>query len=133
MSEESVIIQLDRERRVYRPGETLAGSYRLVDSERALRSIELSILWFTEGKGDEDLGVHFFDQLTSSEDFPIDPRETRRFSTRLPQSPLSYEGIILKIRWCVRVRGYDTDGKELLSETPFQLGEVAPAQEMATK
>ena len=33
-----------------------------------------------------------------------DPRRPDRFSTTLPQSPLSYESQIVKIRWCVRVR-----------------------------
>src|SRR5262249_42793026 len=122
MSDEAVIIRLDREQPAYQPGETLTGSFRInLDPTHDLRSIEWSILWYTEGKGDEDLGVHFFEKVTASVDMQIDLREIRRFSTRLPLSPFSYDGIIVKIRWCVRVRLVETDRKEIVADAPFQL------------
>ncbi|HVX63597.1 MAG TPA: hypothetical protein VHC19_23445, partial [Pirellulales bacterium] len=57
-----------------------------------------------------------------------DLRRPQRFSIKLPRSPLSYQGIIVKIQWCVRVRVFLPRGKELLAEAPFQLGAVPPAQ-----
>ena len=57
-----------------------------------------------------------------------DLRELRRFKTTLPASPLSYDGEIVKIRWCVRVRAFLRRGKEVFFEQPFQLGDIpAPA------
>ena len=47
-----------------------------------------------------------------------------RVSTVLPASPLSYSGVIVKIRWCVRVRAFLRRGKEVLGERSFQLGDV---------
>ncbi len=54
----------------------------------------------------------------------VGPRQPVRFNTQLPPSPLSYDGAIVKIRWCVRVRVFLRGGKQLLSEKPFQLGTV---------
>ena len=57
---------------------------------------------------------------------PIDPRRPERFSTTLPSSPLSYDGQIIKVRWCVRVRVFPLRGKEIVGEKRFQLGDVPP-------
>ena len=62
------------------------------------------MLWYTEGKGDEDLAVHEFRRLSADNGYRADPHRVGRFSTTLPNSPLSYEGVIVKVRWCVRVR-----------------------------
>lgn len=123
MNEGSVRLLLDGNRRVYQPGETLAGEYRL-ESLKAVEpaAVELSVLWHTEGQGDEDLAVHYFERLAAGEQPGVDLRRPRRFSTRLPLSPLSYQGEIVQIRWCVRVRFFMARGRELLAETPFQLG-----------
>lgn len=112
-------------RPVHHPGELLEGEVQIdAVGERVIRSIETTVLWFTEGKGDEDIGVHFFESR-QQEDFPdIDLRELHRFSTLLPQSPLSYDGKIVKIRWCVRTRVFLRDGRQALFEEAFVLGDV---------
>ena len=38
-----------------------------------------------------------------------------------------YEGLILKIRWCVRVRLFLVRGRELVAEQSFRLGDVPAA------
>jgi hypothetical protein len=48
------------------------------------------------------------------------------FSTPLPQSPLSYEGVIVKIRWCVRVRVFFESGRDHVAEQVFTVGGVPP-------
>ena len=62
MSEEpTVVIRLDGDSRVYRPGETLSGEYWSESLEAGqVKAIEVSVLWHTEGKGDEDMAVHEF-------------------------------------------------------------------------
>ena len=125
-----VLLGFDAQRRRYEPGDTLSGCYALEGiASRDVKAVELSILWYSEGKGDEDLAVHFFDRLDPSATL-VDLGQSRPFSTRLPQSPLSYAGVILKIRWCVRVRVFVTQGKDLFAEEPFELGCVPPAQEV---
>jgi hypothetical protein len=42
---------------------------------------------------------------------------------------LSYEGQIVKIRWCVRVRAFLPPGKDVVGQKVFQLGDV-PAVRM---
>ena len=97
-----------------------------------IRAVELSVVWHTEGKGDEDMSVHFFERIESDDDLPIDFRQPRKFSVVLPNSPLSYNGLIVRICWCVRARVFFWQGRELSLDVPFQLGSVlAPEQAAA--
>lgn len=123
-------LMLDAGRRVFHPGERLAGSYWLDSASQAEPSaVEVSILWHTVGKGDEDLAVHYFDRRTLGPVGQPGPLEQpQRFSSVLPPSPLSYEGVIVKIRWCVRVRVFMRKGKDLAAELPFQLGDIPAAR-----
>lgn len=115
--------------RVYRPGEVLEGYFRLEEaSTEQVRAVELSAVWHTEGKGDEDLSVHYFERLEPASGSANDFTQPHLFKSVLPPSPLSYSGLILKIRWCVRARVFLARGKELTHEVPFQLGTVPSAQ-----
>jgi hypothetical protein len=120
------MITLDgRGRRQYRPGETLAGSYRLDSmSGDDVRAVECSILWYTTGKGSEDFGIHVFRRYSIDAGDWIDPRLPGRFSTILPKSPLSYTGVIVKIHWAIRVRVFLADGQEIVEDFSFRLGSL---------
>ncbi|MDX1961765.1 MAG: hypothetical protein SFX18_01350 [Pirellulales bacterium] len=128
-----ISITIDQ-REPYFPGETLLGEYQ-IDGARTedLLAVELSVLWYTEGKGDEDLGVHFFERQNQETTFGESLGTMRRFSTVLPWSPLSYQGWLVKIVWCVRVRVFLRGGKDFFEELRFQLGMVPqpPALAMA--
>lgn len=125
----SVSLRLIGESRVYQPGDTLTGEYFVdIADPREIKAVEVSALWFTEGKGDEDMAVHHFDRTTNDIGHFVDFRQTRTFETVLPPSPLSYDGAILKIQWCVRVRAFLGKGKELVAERSFQLGTVPRAR-----
>jgi hypothetical protein len=124
-AEPAIVIRLDGDGPVYRPGETLSGQYWIKSlGPDPLKAIEVSVLWHTEGKGDEDMAVHEFWRRDTDEVLPINPAQPERFSTILPDSPLSYEGRIIKLRWCVRVRAFPQRGKEVVGEKRFQLGSV---------
>ena len=128
MNGERVVVEIDNPKPRYDPGDTLAGWYRLTGDELPeLQHLEVSVLWRTEGKGAEDIGVHLFEKVSLEED--ANAGTVRRFSTRLPQSPLSFNGIVVKIIWSVRVRAQVRGGRELVSEARFRLGEVAEANE----
>ena len=125
MSDPTITIRFDGNGRAYQPGETLAGEYHLVSIDRSqLKAIEVSVLWISEGKGDEDLAVHEFHRYNGDSGEPLDKARLGRFSTLLPQSPLSYEGVIVKLHWCVRIRAFLLGGKEYVGQRPFQLGNV---------
>jgi hypothetical protein len=127
-----VSLAFDGECRHFRPGETLSGSYLLEGLDPAeIKAVELSVLWYTEGKGEEDLAVHFFERSDAAAG-AVDLGQSHQFSTRLPVAPLSYAGVIVKVCWCVRVRVFLAQGKDLLAEEPFQLGEVPAAREVET-
>ncbi len=126
-------LQLDEKPRVYRPGDVLRGHFSLEGVPPTdIRAVELSVLWHTDGKGDEDMSVHFFERTEAHNGQPIDLREPRRLSTVLPNSPLSYDGLIVKITWLVRVRVFLAKGKELFAEVPFRLGTIPHPHEIAT-
>lgn len=129
MNEPSVTISLHEPSVAYRPGETLSGEYRIEHlAPGEIRAVELSVLWFTEGKGDEDMAVHLFERRSVDEGDLLDPARPGRFETILPRSPLSYDGVLLRVVWCVRVRVFPRAGKELFDERRFVLGAVAPGQ-----
>jgi hypothetical protein len=133
MSTRRLRLQLDERPRVFHPGDVLAGRFSLEGVPPVdIRAVELSVLWHTEGKGDEDMSVHFFERVEPQNGQPIDLRKPRPFRTELPKSPLSYDGLIVKIRWCVRVRVFLARGKELSDELPFQLGSVPHPEEVPT-
>ena len=119
-----ISLALDDHSRIYHPGELLAGHFSVSGTDQHdVRAVELSVLWHTEGKGDEDLSVHYFERIEPRDD-SFDLRTPRNFSSVLPNSPLSYNGMIVKICWCVRVRVFLGKGKELSLDVPFQLGTV---------
>lgn len=133
MSEPRVTLELAGHDEPYRPGEAISGEYR-IDAVRPhdVKAVELSVLWYTLGQGEEDLAVHYFERLAGEEGNAVDLRAPKRFSTLLPNSPLSYDGLLVKVCWCVRVRVFLPHGKEIVAEKPFQLGEVPPAKVVAS-
>lgn len=115
-------VVLDDSRRVFHPGEGLGAEVQ-VDAVAAneITAVEISVLWYTEGKGDEDFAVHWFERRTPADAEEGDLRRLHKISTVLPQSPLSYTGVIVKIRWCVRMRVFMKRGREFVREQPFEL------------
>jgi hypothetical protein len=127
MNESEVFIRLDDDGRAYAPGTTLSGEYCIDSLEGPnMKAVEVSVLWYSEGKGDEDLAVHEFWRKDAEGGELGDLRRPNRFSTTLPQSPLSYDGQIVKIRWCIRVRVIFKRGRDLVAQKVFRLGNVLP-------
>jgi hypothetical protein len=117
-----------QQRRQYEPGDTLAVRYVVEGCEgETIRAVEHSVVWYTEGKGEEDLAAHFFARVTDRAVLAAAGREGA-FETTLPGSPLSYEGLIVKIRWCVRVRLFFANGRDFVSEHVFLVGRIPPAR-----
>ena len=125
MNEPLVSLNFYQKQQVFAPGSVLSGEYQ-IDSVRPqeLLAVELSVLWYTEGKGEEDLDVHYFDRRERDDDERPRLHELRRFETVLPNSPLSYNGAIVKINWCVRVRLFLPGEREHVEDFPFRLGET---------
>jgi hypothetical protein len=124
MAPPTIRITLDSPEGHYQPGERITGRFSVEGPlSPAARAVELSVLWYTAGKGEEDMAVHHFERLVDEPSKPLDLRVPRRFSTNLPASPLSYDGQIVKVCWCVRLRLFLSQGQEV-AEQAFRLGSV---------
>ncbi len=121
----SVAVHFSRVDRRYEPLERIDVRYVVETGGAVVRGMERSVLWYTEGKGEEDIWVHFFERMT---DRATAAAATGTFGCVLPRSPLSYEGVIVKIRWCVRVRLFFVGGRDFISEHVFDLGAVPAAR-----
>ncbi|NBT13494.1 MAG: hypothetical protein EBS56_07925 [Planctomycetia bacterium] len=121
-------VHFDHPDRTYAPQDSLTAAYEVEGVAVAdIRAIERSVVWYTEGKGEEDLGVHHFDRLEGAAALRA-ALPAGSVSLRLPPSPLSYEGVVVKIRWCVRIRLFFTAGRDYVSEHVFDLGDVPPSR-----
>jgi hypothetical protein len=126
MTPTPIRILLDSAGGHYQPRQRLTGRFMVEGTQmRTVRAAELSVLWYTAGKGDEDFAVHHFERLVDDVARPLDLRVPHRFATVLPASPLSYDGHIVKVCWCVRVRLFFPQGQESVAEIPFRLGNAA--------
>lgn len=131
--ERRIAAWLDRGKTAYQPGELLAGGWRLVGTPDPgdVRGVEVTIGWYTEGKGDDDSAAHLTTTMTAAECEADDFTRDHRFETVLPPTPQSYRGLLFSIRWRVRVRVKTRHGT-IESDLPFKLGEVTPAREAST-
>lgn len=112
-------------RRLFNPGDEIECEYEIIAANReSIPAIEASILWYTEGKGEEDMAIHFFERRVPGETPDNDLRSSHRFRTKLPNCPLSYHGEILQIRWCVRIRVFLEGNGKINQDLPFQLGVI---------
>lgn len=115
-------LTLCRDDGVYFAGRNLNLKWRIrrIDATQ-ISGVELSVLWRTEGKGDEDLSVHHFQRLGRETLGAMDLEEDQSFECRLPVAPLSYHGTLITLCWCVRQRVFIEGRKELMIEVPFHL------------
>lgn len=81
----------------FSPGEEIAGAV-LWELASAPQEAELRLLWFTRGKGTDDLAVvetvHFKDPQ---------PGDTRPFTLRAPAAPYSFSGKLISVIWALEL------------------------------
>ena len=122
----AVSVEFCREDGVYQAGGPLTATWRVsrVTLDQ-LEAIEVSVMWHTEGKGDEDLHVHHFHRVVESQIRRVGLADEQSIQCVLPATPLSYHGRLISLRWCVRLRLFLANGREIVAEQPFYL--VSPA------
>ena len=115
-------LTLCREDGLYRAGGMLSVKWRVsrVPLDE-IQGIEISVLWHTEGKGDEDLHVHHFHRVVESRVRRVGLADEQSVNCVLPATPLSYHGQLLSLQWCVRMRLFLAGGREIVAEQPFHL------------
>ena len=113
-----IFISAEPDKEDFFPGEVLVAEYRVeLPFEEKPTAVESSVIWSSTGKGESDFGVHFFERRPKSFLNADQLRLPHRISTVLPQSPLSYDGSIIKINWSIRVRVFA--GENQFSEDRF--------------
>jgi hypothetical protein len=121
----AVNVSLCREDGVYEAGGKLTAKWRIsrIPLEE-VQGVEVSVLWHTEGKGDEDLHVHHFQRLVETQIRRSGLADQQSLNCQLPRTPLSYHGRLISVMWCIRLRLFIAGGREIVAEQPFHL--VAP-------
>lgn len=115
-------VSLCRDDATYTAGGYLRASWRVSRVKlEEISSVEVSVLWYTEGKGDEDLSVHYFRRYDAANLRDRGIVDSQPIHCRLPPSPLSYRGHLLKIQWGIRVRVFVEEGRAAVAEHPFYL------------
>lgn len=77
------------------PGETVEGTVAW-HFDGPATSVELRLLWYTEGKGDQDVGIV---ETVPFAGPAMD--EIRPFRIRLPQGPFSFSGKLISLAWAL--------------------------------
>lgn len=79
---------------VFAPGDVIAGtvSWHLDGA----KSVELRLLWYTQGKGDQDSRLVSTVELANP-----GANEVRPFNIRLPQGPFSFSGKLISLVWAL--------------------------------
>lgn len=93
----SVAIETTDGRQAFRPGDRVEGtaSWYL---EKAPRSVELRLFWYTQGKGTQDVEI----VRTVPFDSP-GAVDSRAFSVELPVAPYSFSGKLISLIWALEV------------------------------
>ncbi|MBC7855613.1 MAG: hypothetical protein IAF94_19455, partial [Pirellulaceae bacterium] len=90
-------IGLRENRNAFAPGDEIAGAV-LWESNEAPREAELRLLWFTRGKGTDDMDV--VDKIRFDAEQAGD---SRTFSLRAPEAPYSFAGKLISIIWALEL------------------------------
>lgn len=89
-------ISVTLEKTVFLPGEIVEGTVAWDTEGEEFESVDISLLWFTEGKGSEDTATAARHRV----DRP-GPRGTERFSLQLLPYPWSLAGQLVSVVWTV--------------------------------
>ena len=118
----AVNLALCQEDGVYEAGGTLTARWRIsrVPLDE-VHGLEVSVMWHSEGKGDEDLHVHHFHRVVENQLRRVGLADEQSTRCELPVTPLSYHGKLISLRWCVRLRLFLDGGREIVAEQPFPL------------
>jgi len=81
----------------FRPGEDVRGTASWI-LETPPERIEVRLFWYTEGKGDQDVGIAHSKRLSST---ALDGSE--EFVLTVPDGPLSFSGQLISLYWALEL------------------------------
>ncbi len=90
-----IAVELDQKN--FEPGSFINGTVRW-SHLRPAESLDIRLIWYTSGKGDQDFGIH--SRIAIGE--PGESGE-RAFAIPAPAWPHSFSGILISLTWAVEV------------------------------
>ncbi len=125
-------ILLDSPTAQYQPGDRLSGRFLVEGTQmRTIRSAELSVLWYTAGKGEEDFAVHHFERHVDDVARPLDLRVPRKFATESARQ--AHSATMAKSSKSVGVSAYGSSCHRFTIQSPkfrFAWAMFPPAQKL---
>lgn len=97
MDNVTIDIEIEDNQTSFSPGQTVSGTVCWLCLEPPKKA-SLVLFWYTEGKGDEDLGIVEkvkFDSPQAS--------DNRRFEFQLPVGPYSFSGRLISLTWALEL------------------------------
>ena len=94
---EELNIELKDLKTEYQPGQVISGTaqWNLPDQPR---KISLQLLWYTRGKGDEDIGLVDSVEFENPGQF-----QNQDFSFTIPPGPYSFSGKLISLIWTLEL------------------------------
>jgi hypothetical protein len=111
----------------FRPGDVVEGTV-LWQLEPGPTEVEARLFWYTQGKGDQDVGI--VETLPYTNPAPTDRRQ---FRFRLPAGPYSFSGKLISLEWAIEVVAQpgDVAGRAEITVSPtgdeIRLSSISPA------
>ena len=88
-------IRVDAGATSFAPGDALRGTLQWM-GDRVPEAVELRLLWYTEGRGDQDVGVARTLRIEAPAAVGSSP-----FELEAPSGPYSCSGQLISIRWAL--------------------------------
>ena len=98
MGNSTIDIEITDNQTLFLPGQILSGNLRWLCSEPPKKA-SLQLIWFTEGKGDEDVGLA--EEMKFENPYASDERP---FEFQLPVGPYSFSGRLISLTWALELQ-----------------------------
>lgn len=89
-----ISIELTNDSATFLPGDVIEGTVRWGEEEGT--SLEVRLIWFTQGKGDRDFELVNVHKVAS-----FGPSGSERFQFAAPNRPLSFSGKLISLQWSI--------------------------------
>ena len=107
----SIRIEVENNQKEFEPGDSISGKV-FWDLTKEPKRVSVNLLWYTDGKGSEDLEV-----VDSMEIESFNFRGSKGFTFVLPDEPYSFSGTLISICWTLEAfakKSKDKDQYELV-------------------
>jgi hypothetical protein len=112
-----ILVETNHGTTSFRPGDTVDGTVRWQLAAPPAK-IELRLFWYTEGRGDQDVGV--IETVPFENPGAVDQRS---FRVRLPEGPYSFSGKLITLAWGLEAVAQPGDRTGRISITLSPTGE----------